>query len=166
MCSPVWGAPEDFLVEEAGITPGPIQMIQKLCLCRPGRVVHRRRHLPRSPALSHHRSAWRLAHLPSTKAKRTWSVRPGALTWRNDERAKLSGIPGVECGNGLGYRVLPDQPDALTPHAPRSPPRAPRFPGRLGAFPVQVPDKAPEAGTRRALTEIQSVERGAWSVWR
>src|SRR5271166_1763772 len=88
----------------------------------------------------------------------------GALTWRNDDRAKLSGIPGVECGNGLGYRVLPDQPDALTPHAPRSPPHAPRFPGRLGAFPVQVPDKAPEAWTWRELTEIQSVERGAWSV--
>src|SRR5271166_6024852 len=51
-----------------------------------------------------------------TKAKRAWSVRRGAWTWRNDDRAKLSGIRGVECGIGLGYRVLPDQPDALTPH--------------------------------------------------
>jgi len=82
---------------------------------------------------------------PGPKAKRAWSVRRGALTWRNDERAKLSGIPGVECVNGLGYRVLPDQPDALTPHAPRSPPHAPRFPG-------------PKA--KRAW----SVRRGVWGV--
>src|SRR5271166_749837 len=32
----------------------------------------------------------------------------------------------------------------------------------LGAFPVQAPDRVPETCTWRALTEIQSVERGAW----